>query len=68
MDDPGRVGLRQPLPHLGGDVHGLVHRQRPSGDPLLQRLPLVVGHDEIQLAVVGLADVVDGADVGVVEG
>jgi hypothetical protein len=39
-----------------------------AGDPFLQGLALVAGHGEEQLAVVGLADVVDGADVGVFEG
>ena len=41
------VRLCQPLPHLRRDVQRVVHGQRPSSDLLLQRLPLVVGHDEI---------------------
>ena len=41
--------------------------QRPPGDPLLVGLPLVVGHHQIQLAVVRLVDLLDGADVGVVQ-
>ena len=49
-------------------VHRVVQRQRPPLDPLLQRLPLVVRHHEVQLAVGGLVDLVDRADVGVVEG
>ncbi len=69
MDDPGRVGLRQPLSHLRGDVDGVVHRQRPPCDPLLERLALVVRHHEVELsgAVSGLVDLVDRADVGVVQ-
>ena len=35
---------------------------------LLERLPLVVGHDEVRLPVVCLVDLVDIADVGVVQG
>jgi len=58
---------RQPLADLRGDVHRLVQRQRPPLDPLLERLPLVVRHHEVELAVGGLVDLADGADVGVVE-
>ena len=68
MHDARAVGLRQPLANLRGDVHRLVHLQRPPLDPLLQRLALVVGHHEVQLPVGGLVDLVDRADVGVVEG
>ena len=45
-----------------------VHRQRPPGQPPLQRLALVTRHDDEQASVVGLIDLVDGADVGVVQG
>ena len=34
----------------------------------LERLPLVVGHYEVELAVVRLVDLVDCADVGMVKG
>ena len=60
--------LGQPLADLGGDVDGVINRQRAPLDPLLERLSLVVRHHEVQLAVVGLVDLVDRADVGVVEG
>ncbi len=49
------------------DVHCLVQRQRPPLDPLLERLAVVVRHHEVELAVVGLVDLVDRADVGMVE-
>ena len=68
MHDARAVRLRQPAPDLRGDVDGLVHRQRLPLDPLLQRLPLVARHHEVELAVGGLVDLVDGADIGVVEG
>ena len=59
MDDPGRVRLAESLPDLRGDVDGITDRQRPAVDPLLERLPLVVGHHEIKLPILGLVDLVD---------
>ena len=59
--------LLQALADLRGDIEGLVQRQRPPLDPLLQRLALVVRHHEVELAVGRLVDLVDGADVGVVQ-
>ena len=50
------------------NINSVVQFQRPTGDPHFDRLPLVVGHDEIQLPVVGFVDLVDGADVRVVQG
>ena len=68
MHDARAVGLCQPPPNLLGDIHRLVQRQRPPFDPLLERPPLVVRHHQVQLAVGCLVDLVDGANVGVVEG
>ena len=67
MGDARAVRFGQALPHLCGDVDGVVQRKRTTGDPLLECLPLVVGHHEIQLPVVRLVDLVDGADVGMVQ-
>ena len=67
MHDAGLVGPRQGPRHLDGDPPGLVHRQRPARQPLLEGLALVIGHHDVEPAVV-LADVVDGADVRIVEG
>ena len=39
----------------------------PPGDPLLERFPLVVRHDEIELPVGCLVDLVDRANVGAVQ-
>ena len=61
VDDP------RLLPDLRSDVDGVIQCQRPFRDPLLERLPLVVRHDEIELPVVCLVDLVDGADVEVVQ-
>jgi hypothetical protein len=67
VDDPQLVSPRQPLGDLGGDVEGAVERQGAAGDLLLQRLPGVVGHGHEHPAVRGLVDLVDDADVGVLE-
>ena len=67
MHDAGVVSLSQPSPDLCGDVDGVTQRQRPPSNPLLERLPLVVRHHQIQLAIGRLVDLVDGADVRMVE-
>ena len=54
--------------YSGSDVDGVIHRQRSARDPLLERLPRVVRHHDVQLAVGGLVDLVDRADVRVIEG
>ena len=66
MHDACAVGLSQALADLRGDVDGIWNLQRLPSNPLLERLPLVVRHDEVQLPVVCLVDLVDGANVGVV--
>ena len=69
MHDARSMRIREsPADLLRGDVDGVAHRQRPPLDPLLQRLPLVVRHHEVELAVVGLVDLVDRANVRVVQG
>jgi hypothetical protein len=59
--------LRQPVADLDGHVEGLLESQRTPRDRLPERLALVVGHHEIELAVGRLIDLVDGADIGMVE-
>ena len=68
VDDSGAVGFGESLRHLDGNVERVVDGKRSARDALFQSLALVVGHDEIELAVVRLADVVDGADIRVVQG
>ena len=46
MHDACAVGLSESLADLRGDVDGVVEYQRPTGNPLLERLPLVVGHHQ----------------------
>ena len=67
VDDPARVRLGQPARRSGRDAHRLFDRQRPSRDPLLQRLAVVQRHRQIELSRLGLADLVQRADVGVLE-
>ena len=66
MHDACPMRLGEALPDLRGDVDGVVQWQRPPRNPLLERLPFVVGHHEVQLPVGRLVDLVDGADVRVV--
>ena len=53
---------------LGRNVDRIVNTKWSSFDPLFERLAVVVGHHEIELPVVGLADLVDRTDIGVVQG
>ena len=68
MDDAGVMGPRQPARHLQGDVDRLADGQRAAGDARPQRLAGVERHGDEQATVLGAVDVVDGADVRVVEG
>ena len=68
VDDSGAMGFGQSLCHLDGNVERVVDGKRSAPDVLLQRLALVERHDEIELPVVGLADVIDGADIRMVQG
>ncbi|MBI4520772.1 MAG: hypothetical protein HY701_08025 [Gemmatimonadetes bacterium] len=43
---------------LRAEVDRVIGRQWSSGDPLAQRLPLVAGHHDVELALGGLADLV----------
>jgi hypothetical protein len=68
MDDAAGVRARQPVGGLQREIEGLVRRQGAASDPCRHRLPLVARHGEENLALVGGTDLVDGADVGVVQG
>ncbi len=68
VDDPGAMGFGQSLCHLDGNVERVIDGKWSAPDALRQRLAFVVGHDEIELPVVGFADVVDGADIRMVQG
>jgi hypothetical protein len=64
---PGVVGGGDRSSAFGGDPHGVGHGQRAACQALLERLALVVAHGDEDLPVRGLVDLVDGADVGMVE-
>jgi hypothetical protein len=49
------------------DLQRLIDRQRTFLQPSRQRLPFQMGHDE-EVRAVGNADVVDAADVRMIEG
>ena len=66
MLDARAVGFRQPLPDLRGDVEGVVEFKRSPSDPVFDRLAVVTRHDEVELPVVGLVDLVNSANVRVV--
>ena len=59
--------LRQALHDLYSIAQRLFHRQRSLFDLLLECLAVVAGHGDEELPCLGLADFVDGADVGMVE-
>ena len=67
MNDVGVVRCRHRARHLHRDVERLVDRHRPAGDPLLQRLPFVVRHRQEHAAIWRLVDLVDRADIRMVE-
>ena len=67
MNNAVLVRFRQAVNELNHDVHGFFRKQRPAPDFLCQRQALVVGHDDERLAVGGLFQPVDYADIVVVE-
>ncbi len=67
VDDAVLVGLGQALGHLGGEAQRVGRRKVAAGDPVLQGFALVAGHDDVEAAVGRFVDLVDGADVGMVE-
>ena len=60
------MGGRERVGHLHGDVQNVFQRHRLAMDALLQALALQLFHDDEGLPVV-VFNVVDGADVGVVQ-
>ena len=67
MDDAGGVRRDERVRHLPDGVHNRRQR-RPGIHKLAQHPPVDQLLDDVIAAVVGLSDVVDGDDVGVVEG
>src|SRR6185295_17961431 len=67
VDDPPLVGAGEAGGDLPGDLDGLAEGERTALDAVAQRLALVERHGDEQRAVLGLADLVDGAEVRMVE-
>ena len=67
MHDTHLVRPREALGHLDGHVQGLTYFESAASELLFERLAGIVGHCNEQLPVV-FANVVDGADVLMVEG
>jgi hypothetical protein len=67
MDDPLGVGGVQRIRELDPELQQFLRLEGLPGDAVLQRLPLQQLHADEGLALV-LVDVVDGADVRVIQG
>ena len=67
MDDADMVCVGESTRDRNGDRRRPLDRERSFFDLLRQRFPLVERHRDEEAAVAGLADVVDGADVGMIE-
>jgi hypothetical protein len=68
VNDACRVRDAQSGRHLNGEIKRFADRQPRRRESLSERLALDVLHRDVVLAVAGLAECVDGADIGVVEG
>ena len=66
MEHALAVRLGEGLGHVDAKLQNLVERQRPSGEPGSQCLVLQVLHD-VEVDAVLVADVKEGADVGMTE-
>ena len=67
MDDAMLVRLLQSACDLEGDRDGVLTRQRAAQEARLQRLAVVERHRDEQLPLGCLADLVDRADVGMIQ-
>ena len=67
VNDPLAVRLGEPLGDLNGDIERLIELERPPLDLALEVLAVVVGHRDECLAVLRLSDLINRADVRVIE-
>ena len=67
MDDAAVVGVGERIGELGAVADDLFDRQRPARDALTERLALDDFHRDVGAAI-GFADIVNRADVRMVEG
>ena len=66
MHDSALVGSGQRAGNLPGDLQGVLHTQRPI-EPRSQCLAFVRRHDDELPSILGLADLMDGTDVRLVQ-
>ena len=66
MNDASGVRHIERIGHLGGEVHDLFDRNWLAFDAVLQRSAFQALHDDVEPVLI-LADVVNGADVGMVQ-
>ncbi|HYK87667.1 MAG TPA: hypothetical protein VE398_02785 [Acidobacteriota bacterium] len=67
VDDPGSVGVAESLDDLNSNIYGGIDFDRSPLDPLGQRLPLDILHNDERTMVI-LAYFMDYRNVGAVEG
>ncbi|MEK6373983.1 MAG: hypothetical protein AABO58_14955 [Acidobacteriota bacterium] len=67
VDDSGGMRFGQPAGDLFDDGDRLADAHRPALHHLRQRFAVIAGHGQKHLAVIGLAEFVNGADVRVIE-
>jgi len=68
VDDALLVSLGQTLGDLFRNADGLAYRERTARNPLAQCVALVVRHGDELLPIVGLVDLVNGPEVGMIGG
>ncbi len=68
VHDPALVRGSQSLRDLSSQIEHLRRRNRTPPDPLVEAVPAIARHDDEQLARRGFTDLVNVADVDVVEG
>ena len=67
MHDPAPVGLVETRCNRGADLQGFFDRESAPVDPLSEGLALVVGHRDECKALVRGVDLIDRADIWMVE-
>ena len=65
VDDAARVGSVEAFGDLRAEIQNLFERERLSADEMLQRIAFEKLHGEKRAAAI-FADIVDGADVGMI--
>ena len=67
MNDPGGLGFRQCIGDLDGVLQDIIQLQPAAWNQLAERLALDIFHDN-EVGAIVTGDVMDGDDVGMIEG